>query len=357
MWRIVHSLAVLCFSVSCTVSDRQGLRVQSAERTDAGSADAHVSDGSESTDAQQARQTRCGDGVVSGVERCDTAIERGLPGACPLECPAVERCVPRVLNGTGCQSECLLRQLTCESGDGCCPGNCTKDTDQDCSTRCGDGIVQTTSGETCEPGTATPCPTSCENREACFIEKLTGSESTCNAACLPEAVTAIGPDDACCPEGSNAKTDPNCEARCGNGVQEGAEACDGSDDCDSSCKLTTDSAACTASARDECERCVCEQCAVTELACRFGSNNNENRLCGDIVACTRSNSCIGTPCYCGDAPACRVPSGPCRAEHEAAGGSPLQLSSMVGDPGTIIGRAYAADSCRVTQCAEACSPD
>jgi len=53
--------------------------------------DARVADGSEGADAQQTGETRCGDGMVSGVEQCDTAIARGMPGACPSECPDVER--------------------------------------------------------------------------------------------------------------------------------------------------------------------------------------------------------------------------------------------------------------------------
>jgi hypothetical protein len=302
---------------------------------------------------------KCGDGQVSGVEKCDTAIAADQAGACPKDCPALAECVPRILNGTGCQTECVLRQLTCQSGDHCCPGNCTKDNDLDCSARCGDGIVQTTSGETCEPDTDKPCLTSasaCDDNDACTIDRLTGSAANCNVACTHERIRTPGPDDGCCPEGANAKTDPNCQPRCGNGVKEAGEDCDGSDDCDPNCKFinSDDRNRCMAQAQNDCERCACMQCTATELACSAGMNPNDNMLCANIIRCSSRNKCIGTPCYCGESPGCAVPIGACRAEIEAAGGNALQVAQQVGDPNTLVGRSYAADQCRVMKCNTEC---
>jgi hypothetical protein len=312
-------------------------------------------------DADDAGTTvaKCGDGQVNGVEKCDTAIPVGEPGACPAACPNIERCVPRVLNGTGCQTECVLRGLTCESGDGCCPGNCTRDNDLDCSSRCGDGIVQTTSGETCEAETDKPCMTNaaaCDDKDACTNDSLTGSPSNCNVACLHEPIEMVGPDDGCCPGGGNARTDPDCDPRCGNGVKEDGEDCDGSDDCDPACKFINaeERAQCSEQARNDCERCACEKCTATELACRGTDNQTNNRLCGEIIACSAQNNCIGTPCYCGGALACTPPAGPCRGQIEAAGGTALQVAAQVGDPATLVGKSYAADQCRVAQCGDVC---
>lgn len=302
---------------------------------------------------------KCGDGQVSGVEKCDIGIKPGEPGACPTECPDVERCVPRVLNGTGCQTECVLRGLTCESGDGCCPGNCTRDNDLDCSSRCGDGIVQTTSGETCEPESDQPCISSaaeCDDEDACTFDRLSGSPANCNVACVHEPIETIGPEDGCCPRGGNARSDPDCEPSCGNGVREDGEDCDGSDDCGPDCKFINaeERRLCAEQARNDCERCACERCTATELACRGTSNPVNNRLCGDIITCSSENNCIGTPCYCGNTLACTPPAGPCRNQIEAAGGSALQVAAQVGDPSTLVGKSYAADQCRVAQCGDVC---
>ena len=303
---------------------------------------------------------RCGDGQVSGVEKCDTAIKAGEPGACPSDCPDLERCVPRVLNGTGCQTECVLRGLTCESGDGCCPGNCTRDNDLDCSSRCGDGIVQTTSGETCEPETDKPCLTNaaaCDDENACTHDSLIGSPSNCNVACLHEPVEMIGPEDGCCPRGGNARSDPDCDPSCGNGVKEDGEDCDGGDGCGVDCRFVNgeERMRCAEQAKTDCERCACERCTATELACRGSSSPGNNRLCGDIITCSQQNNCIGTSCYCGAAMlGCTIPAGPCRGEIEAAGGTPLQVATQVGDPNTLVGKSYAADQCRVAQCADVC---
>jgi hypothetical protein len=220
--------------------------------------------------------------------------------------------------------------------------------------------VQTTGGETCEPNTDKPCISdarACDDADACTIDHLTGSADNCNAACVHVRIEDPGADDACCPTGANAKTDPNCKPQCGNSVLEPGEDCDGGDACDPSCKFinATERKACMDSARDDCERCACKECTSNELACRLGPNKDENKLCSDIIVCSQKAGCVGTPCYCGDSPGCTLPNGPCRTQVEAAaGGFSLQVAQQVGDLNTPLGRSYAADQCRVSKCEAAC---
>lgn len=315
-------------------------------------------DGGDS-DAGTNSGVKCGDGEVTGIEKCDIAIPQGEPGACPETCPSLAKCVPRIRNGTGCQTECVLRGLTCESGDGCCPGNCTTDNDLDCSARCGDGIVQQSSGETCEPGSAAPCKSDaaeCDDGDACTIDRLTGSETNCNSACTFERIQRPDPGDGCCPSGANANTDPDCSPKCGNAVIEQGEDCDGGQECDPYCKYVNakERMQCLDSAQDDCERCACMQCTATELACRMGPDRLDNELCGNILRCSQRERCLGNSCYCGDSLGCTLPNGPCRNEVEAAAGILLQVAQQVGDPNTPLGRSYAADQCRVMKCESAC---
>jgi cysteine-rich repeat protein len=84
------------------------------------------------------------------------------------------------------------------------------------------------------------CPTACNDMMACTTDALLGA-GTCSAACAFTPITAIGPNDNCCPDGGNANTDPNCLPLCGNGVMEMGEACDdgntnNADSCNNSCQ-------------------------------------------------------------------------------------------------------------------------
>ena len=301
----------------------------------------------------------CGDGIVNGAEKCDVAISAGAPGACPDSCPPLEPCVPRVRNGDDCQAACVLRELTCQSGDGCCPGKCTKDNDRDCSARCGDGIVQESSGETCEMGSERPCRHSdedCADSDVCTRDVLTGSADNCNAACSHLALEAETSGDGCCPPTANANTDHDCQPRCGNGAREGDEECDGTAGCDAGCKdiARAERIRCMAAAITPCEQCACMQCASTELACLLGAEAESNRLCRAILTCAQANNCVGTPCYCGSL-GCGLSYGPCRAPiEEAVGGDPQIITRDSQDPSKPLGRAFLADTCRVDKCQSAC---
>jgi hypothetical protein len=303
---------------------------------------------------------RCGDGIVSSIEKCDIAIETGKPGACPTDCPMVVDCVPRVLNGSECQAECVVRPLTCKSGDKCCPPGCSPDKDIDCSPTCGDMIVQQSRGETCEPGTDTPCVTveDCDDKNPCTTDGLTGDAKNCNTACTHTPITTPRAGDACCPTGANANTDSDCKPMCGNNVNEPGEECDGSLGCSPTCKLTLqpDQMKCLASAADNCEKCACMNCTAAELACRLGTDATANASCNGVLICARKNNCSGTPCYCGAANCLLPANGPCMKEIELAAGTTdlVMINQRQMDTTMPLGRAWYADACRVMQCQSSC---
>lgn len=303
-------------------------------------------------------ETRCGDGQMTGSEKCDISIPPGQPGACPTECPAINACTKRALNGTACYAECVLLELVCEAGDGCCPAKCTVDNDPDCSPSCGDGLIERS--ETCDPESETQCKqrdSDCDDRDPCTIDTLTGSARNCNSACVHMPVTATQSGDDCCPSGANATTDSDCKPRCGNGVREADEVCDGGEGCDANCKTTGSPTqiACLSTASGPCETCACINCTATEQTCRNGSDAIENAKCGDVLDCTQQNNCIGQACYCDPDAFCLV-AGPCLKQIQAAAGTddPYRLATALVDPTTTVGKSYAADSCRITQCRDSC---
>lgn len=309
-------------------------------------------------------EVHCGDGLVSGEEKCDIAIAAGAPGACPTQCPPLARCNPRALNNSGCQAECVLLQLVCMGGDDCCPGNCTVQNDSDCSSHCGDGVVQPEAGETCEPESSTPCKRSdaeCSDDDACTVDKLVGSASNCNAACTHTRTTEVKNDDGCCLDGSDANSDSDCKPVCGNRVRETGEDCDGTTGCNAQCKLALqeEQLRCLekiGEAADDCAKCSCMNCQDSYMACTDAADTLAAKLCTAVLDCARKNNCFGTACYCGDSFLCAVPNGKCRVEIEAAAHStdPNTITNSANDTTTPLGKSYAADTCRNQQCMMQC---
>ena len=96
---------------------------------------------------------KCGDGVVTGGETCDTAIAKG-PGACPTECSSADACSVPSLQGSGCQAACFVKTIGIPAaGDGCCPAGATHAMDSDCLGDYGD---MCTLGAQCTSGSCIP---------------------------------------------------------------------------------------------------------------------------------------------------------------------------------------------------------
>ena len=143
-----------------------------------------------------------------------------------------------------CDAECVLEEKsTVANDDGCCPKGAKPETDNDCSRNCGNGVLDET--ETCEPTSRDrPCPSSCDDGDPCTVDVLTGSAAQCSAQCVHTKIVAAKNDDMCCPQGASANTDSDCQPqpKCGNGIVEPGETCDGNcpTACDDSERCTDD---------------------------------------------------------------------------------------------------------------------
>ncbi|MCC6993517.1 MAG: hypothetical protein IT370_02695 [Deltaproteobacteria bacterium] len=96
-----------------------------------------------------------------------------------------------------------------------------------CRLTCGNGVVDTQFGETCDVSISTgagACPTSCDDGMACTSDVLAASE--CTATCINDPISAFVGGDGCCPAGATSTTDSDCPAVCGDGVVGIGESCD-----------------------------------------------------------------------------------------------------------------------------------
>lgn len=318
----------------------------------------------------------CGDGKISGEETCDTAISAGTPGFCPTECPSDDPCLSGSLEGSGCLAECVYTEIGCVNDDGCCLPDCNVEDDNDCSSQCGDGIVQTEDNEICEPAEALDndgvssadliCPTECEDDgDPCTAQLLTGSASNCNAVCTWPTITTAVAGDGCCPTGANANTDDDCKSVCGNGIKEPDEACDGSinEGCSPQCdSYTTDQRTCIENftdITDECRICICTRCTDQVINCMASGDTTNDELCSAVVYCGLETGCLGNACYCGGTDPntiCLFGSGPCVFEIEQAAGTTntLQIFRLKDDPNTTLGRSTAYSICHLAECLDVC---
>ena len=248
-------------------------------------------------------EPRCGDGVRNPGELCD--------GDCPKECPAAEGCIRSLLRGSAqtCDGECVPQEISeTLPGDDCCPKGANAGMDSDCPKSCGDGIVD--SNEKCEPKHAEkPCPSECDDGDPCTADMLSGEADKCTAQCVHRQITASASDQ-CCPAGANANTDPDCAAKCGNGVVEGDEKCDGKCPTSTSCRGSSGCMRQVLSGADCSAQCTTLE--IKELqggdgCCPSGANANTDSdcaaKCGNGVIegnekcdgkCPTSSSCRGS---------------------------------------------------------------
>ena len=241
----------------------------------------------------------CGNGVVDDDmgELCDTGIASGS-GACPRSCDDGVACTDDVLNSSGCTAECVHSTITARvDGDGCCPAGADATTDGDCTSICGNGVVEP--GETCDTAItagAGACPMACDDMLVCTTDVLSGA-GTCQAACSFTPITMPMNGDGCCPAGANSTTDTDCVVVCGNGVYEPpSETCDtaiasGAGACPAACD---DGVACTSNVLGNAGTCqaLCVFPPITnpmngDGCCPSGANaNNDNDcapMCGNGV--------------------------------------------------------------------------
>jgi hypothetical protein len=272
----------------------------------------------------------CGNGVVEVGESCEPKATG--TGACPTSCPpSPSACLMSVLVGDAsmCTARCeLTRVTTCGASDGCCADGCTAATDPDCSPTCGDGLVQSANGETCDIGIAAgmlgACPTSCSSSASCTQGVLV-SAGTCQAICLSLPITAPRAGDGCCPAGADATLDPDCAPVCGNGaVEPPSETCDyaaavgacpatcpGGDAC-TRIQLEGTAGSCNATCTTHSTTACVSGDGCCPISCTIENDSDCPAICGDGVrssgeACDRSitagfpGACLRT---CDDGDAC-----------------------------------------------------
>lgn len=74
-------------------------------------------------------------------------------------------------------------------------------------TACGDGVIDITLGETCDPPGS--CPMVCDDLDSCTTDTMSGSVDTCDVVCSAAPV-ACADADGCCPAGCSNDIDIDC---------------------------------------------------------------------------------------------------------------------------------------------------
>ncbi|MCG8555373.1 MAG: hypothetical protein MJD61_08815 [Proteobacteria bacterium] len=236
----------------------------------------------------------CGDGLLQPGELCDPGRSPGLAGACPASCDDGDPCTRDQLAGAPerCSASCEHEAVAeCVDNDACCPPRCDVRSDSDCTSLCGDGLLQ--QGERCDPKIPAPqtgfCPTVCDDGDPCSVDTLVGDPATCTSECKARAVDYCLSGDRCCPPTCDFPVDLDCKNHCGDGVIDPirGERCD---PCPASCD---DGNPCTRDRRygdpSTCD-VRCESVQIT--ACESGDG-----CCAPNCSQNNDTDCSGT---CGD---------------------------------------------------------
>ena len=157
---------------------------------------------------------------------------------------------------------------------------------------CGDGVWN--DEEECDTaipqGTPGACRESCPLAEACKPLQLEGTG--CQTHCEEYPVQSAIAGDGCCLEGSDSNSDPDCDSRCGNGIQEAGEACDGNCPTDTSacpqsngCQtpvIVGDAASCSAQCvMREVEVCMAGDGCCGAAGCTYANDTDCSPSCGN----------------------------------------------------------------------------
>jgi hypothetical protein len=364
---------MLCVSAltgaGCRVYDAELVddhRIVHFETADDGSDAGATSQGMQLNDETADKLPACGNARVDDTERCDIAIPRGEPGACPQACESQDPCVRLHLAGQRCAARCEASEISAAAdGDGCCPAGASIDTDHDCSPTCGDGMIER--GETCDPPVSCPQSEACVSSDACMAAHFTGSASLCSARCELQPITACQSADGCCPSGCSVTQDSDCgggasSAAAGSGSA--ASLPDAGTCAGAACPASQPDAGATATGADpgscldvhmggRCEACDCAYCAAEVTAC--GADDG----CRAVIDCASMHHCQAIDCLCGATPlgSCeRVPLGPCRDPILSLAGAldPVSAVLTATDANTGIGRAVSVLSCRADHCGSVC---
>jgi hypothetical protein len=135
---------------------------------------------------------------------------------------------------------------------------------------CGDGIVDSSLGETCDP--PANCPSDCNDGNVCTLDQLQGSAADCTAECVAAAITECAADG-CCADGCTAANDPDCTG-CGVGEVVPPETCDGN--CPDGC--------------DDFEACTADSMQGSAASCNVVCSNEW------IIACAEGDGCCPAAC-------------------------------------------------------------
>lgn len=273
-----------------------------------GAAGASVSTAPSNAAGATAPGPSCGDSVVTApMETCDPKSSTPCPTASSCKSNG---CMGMTFSGSpdACTAKCETTTITqLVAGDGCCPDGADLSNDSDCEPGCGDGVV--TAPETCDPKSATPCPTasSCTSN-GCMGKRLTGNTSTCTAKCEAFTITEPVNGDGCCPDGANIGNDKDCEPACGDGVVTAPqETCDPRSATPCPTRATCASSGCmSAEFSGSVEQCTatCERTTITsnvpgDGCCPRGANANDDSdcraVCGNAAAEPGEECDIGAP--------------------------------------------------------------